>query len=96
MNRLLCYICTVETNYFFMKTLNTIPEVVKVAMVSTVTDLGQLSKQQLRDLNKFVAAGVLIKGKGGPFPKEKTVYALVGHDIKANRERMVKAILQMN
>jgi hypothetical protein len=79
-----------------MKTLDTIPEVVKIAMVSTVTDIGQLSKQQVRDLNKFVALGVLIKGKGGPYPKEKTVYALIGHDIKANRERMVKEILLIN
>jgi len=70
-----------------------IPHIVLVAMVKTVTDIGQLSKQNIRDLNKFVKKGVLIKGKGGPFPKEKTVYALIGHDIKKSREKMVREIL---
>lgn len=78
-----------------MKTAGTLPEIVAKAMVHTVTDIGQFSKTDLKELKKYVTLGVLVKGKGGPFPKEKTVYALVGHDFKARREEMVKAILAL-
>lgn len=73
-----------------------IPEIVLIAMVKPVTDIGQLSKQNVSDLNKFIKSGVLAKGKGGAFPKEKTVYALIGHDFKASRETMVREMLSLS
>lgn len=70
-----------------------IPDIVARAATETVTDIGQLSKQELSDLNKYVAKGFLIKGKGGPFPKEKTVYAIKGFDIKKDRHDSVNKMI---
>ena len=71
-----------------MKTdLKEIPVIVKRAMLNPITDIGKLSKEQKKDLEKYVKMGILIKGKGGPFPKLKTVYALIGHNfIEARKE----------
>ena len=71
-----------------MKTdLKEIPVIVKRAILNPVTDIGQLSKEQKRNLEKYVKMGVLIKGRGGTFPKLKTVYALIGHNfIEARKE----------
>ena len=71
-----------------------IPEIVKRAMTETITDIGQLSHQELLDLNRYVRKDILIKGKGGSFPKEKTVYAIKGYDIHGARERDVKEMLE--
>uniref|UniRef100_A0A6M3LPT2 Uncharacterized protein n=1 Tax=viral metagenome TaxID=1070528 RepID=A0A6M3LPT2_9ZZZZ len=69
-----------------MKTTNEIPVIVKRAMLHPITDIGQLTIQDKKHLQKYVKMGVLIKGKGGPFPKLKTVYALIGHDIELRRK----------
>ncbi len=60
--------------------------IVKRALVETVTDIGQLTPAQLRELNDAVDAGYLAKGKGGPYPKSKIVYAHPGFDFAAERE----------
>ena len=66
--------------------------IVKRAYTETVTDIGQLSKQERNSLKRAVKHGTLISGKGGPFPILKTVYAKPGFDFAADRE---KAIEQM-
>lgn len=67
-----------------------LPEIVKRALVETVTNVGQLSPQEQRALNAYVKRGWLSKGQGGPFPRLKTVYAHPGYDFAAWRERYVK------
>ena len=62
------------------------PEIVKYALVYTVVDIGQLTSEQRRDLKSAVKVGHLSKGKGGPFPILKTVYAHPGFDFAADRE----------
>lgn len=61
-------------------------EIVKRALVETIVDIGQLTKTEKRELNAAVKRGYLSKGKGGPFPKEKTVYAHPGFDFGVDRE----------
>lgn len=77
------------------KQQDTIPVIVKAAMTETVTDIGQLTPYEKKELNKYVKKGVLIKGLGGGFPKAKTVYAIKGFDIQADRERQVKEMLRL-
>lgn len=62
--------------------------IVKRALVETITDIGQLSRSQLNELEYAVKYGVLSKGKGGPFPILKTVYAFSGFDFAADRENL--------
>lgn len=76
-----------------IKPNDTIPEIVKRAMTETVTDIGQLSAQDIKDLNKYVKKGVLVKGKGGAFPIPKTVYAIKGFDIQQDRTDRVNTLL---
>jgi len=78
-----------------MKTLLEIPEIVKRAMLNPITDIGQLNKEEKRPLEKFVKMGVLIKGKGGPFPALKTVYAITGYNIAAARKRNIEEMLKI-
>lgn len=66
-----------------------ITEIVKRAMFQTVTNIGQLSDKEVRELNRAVKAGLLQKGKGGPFPILKTVYAVPSFDIAADRQREI-------
>lgn len=67
-----------------------IPDIVKRAMVETVVDIGQLSNSEKYQLNQAVRRGWLSRGKGGPFPVLKTVYACPGFDFAASRERYVE------
>ena len=62
-------------------------EIVRRAMVYTLTDIGQITHEQQLDLDRAVRRGYLSKGKGGPFPIEKTVYAHPGFDFAADRAR---------
>lgn len=64
----------------------TLTTIVKRALVETVTDIGQLTTQEKRELARAVKAGYLSKGKGGPYPVLKTVYAHPGFDFAADRE----------
>lgn len=59
------------------------------ALTQTITDTGWLTKAELRELAYAVKYGVLSKGKGGPFPILKTIYAIRGFDFAADREAQV-------
>lgn len=48
----------------------------------------------MRELNYAVKHGVLAKGKGGPFPILKTVYAVPGFDFRADREAGVAEMMR--
>lgn len=67
----------------------TADELLKWALARTITDIGQFTPAQLRKLNSFVKKGWLSKGKGGPFPALKTVYAHPGFDFDADRQRHI-------
>lgn len=68
------------------------PPVVRRALTQSIVDIGQLSKQDKRDLLKAMKAGVIVKGKGGPFPASKTVYAHPGYDFDAERARLIEEV----
>lgn len=76
-----------------MSTDSKLPEIVKCALVETITDIGQLSQSDLYQLNKYVKRGWLSRGKGGPFPLLKTVYACPGFDFTASRDRYIEAAM---
>jgi hypothetical protein len=67
------------------KMTNVLSNIVARAMRESVTDIGQLSEQERRELNRAVQRGVLAKAKGGPFPILKTVYAKPDFDFAAQR-----------
>ena len=55
---------------------DTIPEIVQTAYDRTITDIGQLSKEETYQLNKFVRNGYLMKYKTYNFPIPKTTYGM--------------------
>lgn len=65
-------------------------DIVKRAMVYTVTDIGQLTETERRELKNAVKRGWLSNGKGGAFPIAKTVYAHPGFDFAADRAHYVR------
>lgn len=69
------------------------PEIVKRTLVETVTDIGQLSPSGRYQLNKYVKRGWLSRGKGGPYPLLKTVYARPSFDFAASRDCYVEAAI---
>lgn len=71
-------------------------DIVKHALVHTVCDIGQLTPQQKRELQAAVRRGYLSKGKGGPFPRLKTMYAHPGFDFIADRKREVDAAMAIH
>jgi len=82
-----------------MTTTNTttheLPEIIKRALTQTVTDIGQLSTQERRTLASYVRRGHLSKGKGGPYPMIKTVYAVSGFDFAAHRQAHVNYMMHL-
>src|SRR5690349_6101048 len=72
-----------------------LPAIVKRALVETVTDIGQLTAAEKYQLNKYVKRGWLSRGKGGPFPILKTVYAHPGFDFAASRARYVENAMML-
>lgn len=66
-----------------------IPEIVRRAMVETICDIGQVTDKEKRVLNAYVKRGYLSKGKSGPYPNLKTVYAVPTFDFVADRERWI-------
>jgi len=72
-----------------------LPEIVKRALVDTVTDIGQLTPTERRTLARYVKRGWLSKGKGGPYPRLKTVYACPGFDFDASRERYIEHAMKL-
>lgn len=81
-----------------MKRMKSISEIytpiVVRAFKQTVTNLGQLSHQQQLELDYAVKHGILCKGKGGPYPILKTIYAAPGFNFAADRAARV-AEMQM-
>ena len=75
--------------------MSELTEIVKRAMVETVVDIGQLSASEKYQLNKAVKRGWLAKGKAGPFPVLKTVYAVPTFDFAASRERYVAEAMRI-
>jgi hypothetical protein len=69
-------------------------EIVKRALVRTVTSIGQITHQEQFELNRAVRKGWLSKGKGGPFPNIKTVYAHPGFDFAEDRRRHVEEAME--
>lgn len=67
--------------------------IVKRALTQTVTNIGQLSHQEQLDLEYAVRHGWLSKGKGGPFPILKTVYAHPGFGFASDRERSIAEMM---
>lgn len=59
------------------------------ALVETVTDMGQLTNLERKSFARAVRAGILAKGKGGPFPILKTVYAHAGFDFAGRRREKI-------
>jgi hypothetical protein len=69
------------------------PKLIQRAIAKSITDIGQLSKEEKRLLNKYVRNGTLVKGKGGPFPIPKMVYAAPGYNFQEERNRLVREVL---
>lgn len=67
-------------------------EIVQWARLFSVPDLGQITTMQRRELDRAVAAGYLVKGKGGPYLIPVDVWAHPGYDFDAEREAEMKAI----
>src|ERR1700692_1265581 len=67
-------------------------EIVKRALTQTVCDIGQLSDVENRQLERAVKLGLLDKGKAGPYPAIKTVYACHGFNFEAAREDAIAAV----
>jgi hypothetical protein len=72
-----------------------IPNIVKRAMKNTVTDIGQLTKDEKKILNHYVKKGWLSKGKGGHFPIAKTIFAILGFDFLASRNDSVQEMYEI-
>lgn len=64
-------------------------DIVKRALVCTVVNIGQLTEEEQHELDSAVRRGWLSKGKGGPYPKLKIVYAHPGFDFKRDREASI-------
>jgi hypothetical protein len=78
-----------------LKGSNVLPEIVKRALTDTVTDIGQLTDEDRRVLNRYVKRGVLSKGKGGGYPMLKTVYACYGFDFAAQRQLYLDMFMEI-
>ena len=72
-----------------------LPDIIIRALRHTVTDIGQLTADEKKALNKYTKLGILDKGKGGPFPTPKTVYAIPGFDFATDRAEQVNHILHI-
>lgn len=74
----------------------TIQDRINQALTDTLPDIGQLDKPTLAALNKLVKQGYLSKGRGGPFPMLKTVYAVSGFDFDADREFHIAEAMRLS
>lgn len=72
-----------------------IPAIVKRAMLETIENIGQLSAHDIKELNRAVKLGYLVKGLGGSFPKLKTVYAIPSYDFVGERNRYVNHMMAL-
>jgi len=65
------------------KSDNEIPDIVQRAYDAQVTNIGQLSKEEIYQLEKFVKSGYLMKYKTYNFPIPKTTYGMNWNDFVA-------------
>jgi len=72
-----------------------IPSIVKRAMIDTLADIGQLTSDDIKTLDKYVKLGYLSKGRGGCFPVIKTVWACPGFDFQRQRDAAVENMLRI-
>ena len=75
--------------------MSDIPAIVQRAMVDTVTDIGQLTTEEIKVLNKYVKLGYLSKGKGGCFPIIKTVWACPTFDFQKQRNDAIDFLMKL-
>ena len=73
----------------------TIQERINQALTETLPDIGQIDGPTKAALDRLVKQGYLSKGKGGPFPALKTVYAVAGYDFIADRNREVELAMMI-
>lgn len=64
-----------------MKDISSQPEIVQRAYMEGVTNIGQLSKQELKDLNKAVKDGVLQILTDFRYPSPKKRYVINFDDL---------------
>jgi len=62
---------------------NNIPEIVQRAYNQGITDIGQLSKEEKYQLNKYVKSGYLMKYKSNEYPVLKWHYGMNWADFVA-------------
>ena len=75
--------------------MSDIPAIVQRAMVDTVTDIGQLTTEEIKVLNRYVKLGYLSKGKGGHFPAIKTVWACPTFDFVKQRDEAIAWMMKL-
>jgi hypothetical protein len=64
--------------------------IIRRALRVPIVNIGQLTTQEQYQLNKAVLSGKLSKGKGGPYPALKTVYARRGFDFESDRKEALR------
>lgn len=67
---------------------------IREAATTTIVSIGQLSPAEKRELDAAVRKGWIAKGKGGPFPAPKTVYAPVGYDFDLERSKAIAEVFR--
>lgn len=67
-------------------------EIVQWARLFSVTDMGQLTTMQKLELDRAVASGYLVKGKGGPYEIPLDVWAHPGYDFAEERIAEMRAV----
>lgn len=86
---------TTTSNEQQARPVSELPPIVKRALVETIVNIGQLSKAEIYQLNKYVKKGWLSKGKGGPYPILKTVYACPRFDFEGHRKRWIDYMMML-
>jgi ribosomal protein S13 len=72
-----------------------IPDIVKRAALNPLHNIGQLSEQDVRQLDAFVKKGLLAKAKAGHYPAPKTVWAISGFDFALHRKQAIEKMQQI-
>ena len=70
-------------------------EIVRHALVAPVVNLGQLSKDEIKQLDRAVRHGTLAKAKAGNYPIRKTVWAAPDYDFEYERENALRHLRMM-
>jgi hypothetical protein len=70
-------------------------KLVKRALFRPICDIGQLTLQEKKELDSAVRKGYLSKGKGGPFPVIKTMYARPNFDFISDRQKEIQRMMRL-